>query len=156
VEIFLAYAVVLGISVAIAAVIYLFSKSLQKGRALFWQLMQDTNEKHGTAFPTHPSGMDFVLSGRSGQAFIFDQKNRKIFYLTSPAQCKGEILDFSDIRYWVLQSETGFIGNTLIHKNVRIEFFTTDLKRPIIKIPAGAIGNGRNWDQKLQILFKKN
>jgi hypothetical protein len=156
VEIFLGYAVVLGIPAAIAAVIFFFSKSRQKGRDLFWQMMRDVNAKHGTAFPTDVSGMDLVLSGGGGPALIFDPAARKIYFLTNPSECKGEIIDFDYIRGWSALSDYKFVANTNVYTNARIEFRTNDIRRPTFVIRTGAHSHAQNWDQKLQILFKRN
>lgn len=126
----------------------------QRGRDQFWKMMQDTNEQHGTAFPTSPRDMHLVLSaGSLGSSLIFDEKNKKIYHLYDPAGKRGEILEFSYFRRWQLKWTNRFINGKQTPQDVHFVFETSDLKRPIIKVPVRSLTVGEHWDSRLSILL---
>lgn len=143
------------IAILVGGAIYWVITSLQKGRDLFWQLMMDTNAKHGTAFPTSPDGMHLVLSkGGAARAMVFDEKNRKLFLVTDAAKCKGEVLDFDYLRTWQLKWIVKDFKGSPLHENVHFAFGTSDIKRPLIEIPLRGIAHGNEWDKRLDVLLK--
>jgi len=127
---------------------------LRRGRNLFWKFMRDVNAKNGTAFPTDPSQLHLVLSGGgTGQALVFDEKNKKIFLVTSPTRMKGEILDYSYIKSWALNYVTRSFRGNLTYQDVHFEFGTNDIKRPRIRIPLRSLEQGHEWNLRLNVIF---
>lgn len=150
---------------AIAAIAWGIVKLHQKGVANFWNLLATTNEQHGTSFGTSPDHKATVIGSDTykGGVLAFDQKNRKIAFLTKGGE-SIEILDYGFVRSWRVtwREKTGIggaqfgivaIGSANASQDkVFLEISTNDITRPIIRLPMSSLSWARDTAARLEIM----
>jgi hypothetical protein len=136
------------------------------GHANFWRYLADTNERHGTSFGTSPDAKETLVGVDTykGGVLAFDQKNRKIAYLTKGGK-SIEILEYAFIRSWrVTWRETTkgggaqfgavAVGSTQTSQDkVFLEITTNDIKRPLIKMPMSSLRWAQETAARLEIMI---
>ena len=141
--------VIFGILFAIAAMIFLNKWVMNRATDKFYQLMLDTNRLHNTSFPVRRKDAHLVLGFNSGVGVIaFDPENRKICYVSKHGK-SAEVFDFSYIKSWELNWHDKGAQSVGVH----FLLSTPDLKRPQLKIPVNSLSDGKNWENRLDILF---
>lgn len=138
----------------------------RKGVANFWRLLAETNRTHGTDFGTSPASAATVVGVDSikGGVLAFDLKNRKIAYLTNGGK-SVEVLPFGFVRSWTVewreQTSAGgarfgmvAVGSANTRQNeVVLQIETTDLQRPIIRMPMSSVRYARETSSRLSTLI---
>jgi hypothetical protein len=129
-----------------------------------WAIMRKLNARHGTAFGTTLADIDTVIGMNTSGIMAFDRKNRKIAYITKNGKT-AEVLDYSFIRSWQLTwdertyasgGQIGFaaFGSSRTKRfNAMLVIATSDLRRPIIKLPMLTVAAGENANARLSILI---
>jgi hypothetical protein len=124
----------------------------QANKAIFASTMQRINAEHGTSFPIDASGVDLILSnGSTRGSLVFDPTTKKLCFLTSPD--RAEVLDYAYIRKWELKWVVVTKGTNISYRNVHFVFSTSDIKRPLLTIPAKGKAHGDIWHSRLGILL---
>lgn len=138
----------------------------KKGIANFWRYLEETNELHGTSFGTSPDHKATVIGSNlyRGGALAFDQKNRKLAYLTQGGK-SIEILGYEFVQSWRLtwrettQGSGAQFGMVAVgsaetkRDNVVLEITTNDVNRPIIKMPMSSHRYGQETAARLKIMI---
>lgn len=138
----------------------------KKGIANFWRILAETNKRHGTSFGTSPAdkatvvGVDLLKGG----ALAFDRKNRKIAYITKGGK-SVEVLGYEFVRAWEVTwrnttraggAQFGMVGvgssNTTQDK-IFLEIKTSDIQRPIIKMPMSSVSFAKESAARLSIMI---
>jgi hypothetical protein len=104
------------------------------------------NKAHGLAFSKNGT----TVFGWKGILMFFDQANRKIMVYDNGSYT---LHDFSYLTGWKLtwQESLGERGSK--YSNVRIEFRTSDIKRPLIRIPVFSKTQADEWDHRLALIL---
>lgn len=139
--------------------------TLKNGTDKFWVMMRDLNARHGTAFGTSRKDVNTVVGTNSMYGIMaFDQKNRKIAYITKSGK-SVEVLDYTFIRTWRLTwgettraggGQIGFAAYGSSHTerhDAVLEIETSDLRRPIIKLRMPTVAYGEHARARLNILI---
>ncbi|HEX7646446.1 MAG TPA: hypothetical protein VF450_03435 [Noviherbaspirillum sp.] len=133
----------IGILVAVVSIVgyvlwaILFHKS-------FDQRIEEINQESGCNFSSK------LYLGTSAVGFLFDNTNKKICLWGGR---KPEIFDYSYIRSWELHWFSRPGPEFAKYSNIYFSFLTTDLARPIIKIPQLSKARADEWNARLEILF---
>lgn len=143
-----------------------FAAMWKKGIANFWQLLSETNGRHGTCFGTSPADKATVVGVNlyKGGALAFDQSNRKIAYITKGGK-SIEILGYDFIRSWRVTWREKTVGGgaqfgmvtvgsaDTKNDNVILEITTNDINRPIIKMPMSSLRYAEETAARLKIMI---
>ncbi|EHK66154.1 hypothetical protein [Achromobacter arsenitoxydans] len=114
---------------------------------------REHNQRLGTSFPENSVDSELILSANDKKVVIaFDPESQKLCVVTG-AKDPGEVLDFAYIRRWQLKWTEVSGNGGLSFKNVHFDFSTSDLKRPLIRIPVSGKGYGDTWNSRLGILL---
>lgn len=139
-----------------AIISFLYWKILQwdrRGMQAIAAGLATANQAHGTSFPTGKKPKGALMMGEYGAAnsycLIFDTAKRKVA-VTAHNFCS--VHDFDYLAEWQLHWNEKSIGSTLIQENPYLLVGTTDLQRPTLKVRAGTVAQGRDWDRQLSIL----
>lgn len=138
----------------------------KKGVANFWRFLAETNELHGTMFGTSPEDKATVIgtSLYTGGALAFDQKNRKIAYLTQGGK-SIEVLGYEFVQSWRITwrertagsgAQFGMVAVGSVETkrdNVILEITTNDIRRPIIKMPMSSFRYAEETAARLKIMI---
>ncbi|WP_139260735.1 hypothetical protein [Duganella sacchari] len=138
----------------------------RKGVANFWRHLAETNQTHGTDFGTSPASLATVVGVdlNNGGVLAFDQKNRKIAYLTKGGK-SVEVLPYDFVRSWTVewreQSSAGgarfgmvAVGTANARQNdVVLQIETNDLQRPILRMPMSSVRYARETSARLRTLL---
>ncbi|USX15329.1 hypothetical protein NHH88_05950 [Oxalobacteraceae bacterium OTU3CAMAD1] len=138
----------------------------RKGVANFWRYLAETNKTHGTDFGTSPAFMATVVGVdlNKGGVLAFDQKNRKIAYLTRGGK-SVEVLPYDFVRSWTVewreQSSAGgarfgmvAVGAADTRQNdVVLHIETNDLQRPVLRMPMSSVRYARETSTRLSTLL---
>ncbi len=138
----------------------------RKGVANFWRLLVDTNERHGTSFGTSADDKATVVGSNlhKGGVLAFDQTNRKLAYITRGGR-SIEILSYGFVQSWrVIWREKTVGGGAKFgivavgsadtrRDNVFLEITTTDINRPIIKMPMSSVRFAQETSVRLGIMI---
>ena len=138
----------------------------KKGVANFWRFLAETNERHGTSFGTSPEDKATVIgtSLYTGGALAFDQKSRKLAYVTQGGK-SIEILGYEFVQSWRLTwrdktvgsgAQLGMVavgGVETKRDNVVLEITTNDVNRPVIKMPMSSFRYGEETAARLKIMI---
>lgn len=138
----------------------------KKGVAIFWRLLAETNERHGTCFGSSPEARATVVGTdlQKGGVLAFDQKHRKIAYLTNGGK-SIEILGYDFVQSWRVTwrektsgggAHFGIVTVGSAHTrqdNVVLEITTNDIHRPVIKMPMSSLSYAQETSTRLKILI---
>ena len=114
---------------------------------------REHNQRLGTSFPENSVDSELILSANDKKVVIaFDPESQKLCVVTGTKD-PGEVLDFAYIRRWQLKWTEVSGNGGLSFKNVHFDFSTSDLKRPLIRIPVSGKGYGDTWNSRLGILL---
>ena len=110
----------------------------------FDQRIAEINQESGCNFSSS------LYLGTSVIGLLFDNTNKKICLWGGK---KPEIFDYSYVRSWELHWFERPGPEFAKYSNIYFSFHTTDLARPIIKIPLFSKSKADEWNAKLEILF---
>jgi len=114
---------------------------------------REHNQRFGTSFPDDSIDSELILCAKDKKVVIaFDPKSEKLC-MVQGTKDQGEVLDFSYIRRWQLKWTESNGKNGFQLMDVHFDLSTTDLKRPLIRVPVTNKAYGDTWNSRLGILF---